>query len=551
MKPRPEYAAQDSAPDLLETRPEARAHKVEDLVRELQRGRIRIPAFQRALAWEREDARKLIDSLYRGYPVGTLLFWEREAPAGEVRLGSLKVEAPARTDAWWVVDGQQRLVSLARVLLQPSEAADPFALDFDLDAREVVTSRTASQRATDPSRWLPLNQVVDSESLFQWLIAQQPAEPRRQAAIQLGKRLREFDIPAYVVRSADDHVLREIFKRINSSGKPLKIDQVFDALNGDGSSTVPGTLATMATRLTALGFGHVDQGLLYRLMRVIQGQDVVESGRDQPQRLPPAEAAEAYAVTERAARLAVVFFMQDAGIPHYELLPYKEPLVTLGKFFHHHPDASTRSRQLLVRWLWRGALNGRHQGNTVSTRKALSLIDPNDEAGTIGRMLEWVGRERTGEPSVTENFNFRHAASKLQTLAMLELRPRRLTDGSPVGPLDVLEAADNDHGRKLPQIVTTSVAGRWRLSVVNRLAHPATAHLRQVLLATPDEAWLNSHGITADARAALERGDLETFFGLRASTLARHFETVYARHARWDESDRPALAVLLGEARDE
>ncbi len=75
----------------LERRPEARAFKVEDLLGELRRGRMRIPSFQRGLRWERGDAAKLLDSLWRGYPIGTLLFWETRAEAGEVTFGTVRV----------------------------------------------------------------------------------------------------------------------------------------------------------------------------------------------------------------------------------------------------------------------------------------------------------------------------------------------------------------------------------------------------------------------------------------------------------------------------
>jgi hypothetical protein len=115
-------AASNRSPStLLDRRPEARTFSVQDLLEAVARGRIRIPSFPRGLKWDRMDARLLLESLYRGYPVGTLLLWETAAPAGEGRIGSLTLPAPPMENALWVVDGQQRIVSLARVLL----AADP------------------------------------------------------------------------------------------------------------------------------------------------------------------------------------------------------------------------------------------------------------------------------------------------------------------------------------------------------------------------------------------------------------------------------------------
>lgn len=532
--------------EFLEQRPEARAVRVEDLMRDMRSGRLRIPTFQRPFQWQREDARKLIDSIYRGYPIGNLLLWQRPAEAESVRISEgLSVQSEARQDAWWVVDGQQRLVSLARVLLTPEGVTDPFALDIDLDTRAVVGSRDARQRAEDPTRWLPLNRVVDSEQLVAWLVTMQPAPERQQVAIQAGKRLREYDVPVYIVRADSDDVLRQIFGRINASGKPLAAHQVFDALNSGRSGAVPDSLAAMAQDLGSAGFGRLDESLIYRAMRVVQGQDVVESGRDQPQRMAEADAREAYARTQRALAATLRFLVQDAGIPHVRLLPYKEPLVTLAKFFHFHPQLRPRSRQLLARWLWRGALNGSHQGNTVSTREALALVVPEDEEGSVQRLLDRVGRQRPELPSVSRSFHFRHASSKLHALALSELKPRHLVSGERIDLSRWLDDTGSDRDDTLPPMIISSPAGRaWRSTVANRIIHPGQAGLRRLLLGVQRPDVLASHGITAEAVAALAADDADRFLQVRAAVLDALFAEAFERHARWDETDRPSLASL-------
>ena len=366
----------NQTPESLARRPEARAFKIEDLLAEVRSGRVRVPSFQRPLKWEREDARKLIDSLYRGYPVGTLLFWETKAEPGEMRFGSLTVSAGGRSDALWVVDGQQRIVSLARILLAPEPDTDAFALYFDLDEGEFVAPPPPTKRSEAPARWLPMTVVLDSENLMQWAYVKAPDDKeRRDRAFQLGKRVREYEIPACLVRTDNEDTLREIFSRINSSGKPLQASQVFDALHGARSQTRPATIPQIVAELTQFDFGHIEEKILYRLLRILQGADVSEWGR--PLRLANDKLAEAaYRETAQATALAIQFLKRDAGIPHYELLPYKQPLAILGKFFHQYPNPQPRSRDLLARWLWRGVLNGTHLGDNVSTRAALKCIRP-------------------------------------------------------------------------------------------------------------------------------------------------------------------------------
>lgn len=78
-----------------------------------------MPDFQRPLRWRADDVVKLFDSLHRGYPIGSLLFWKRPADAeANYRIGGALLPVPANPDAWWIVDGQQRVTALAAALLE-------------------------------------------------------------------------------------------------------------------------------------------------------------------------------------------------------------------------------------------------------------------------------------------------------------------------------------------------------------------------------------------------------------------------------------------------
>jgi len=543
---RPEMTANAHEPKPLERRPEARAFKVEDLAYEVERGRVRIPSFQRGLRWDSTDAKKLLDSIYRGYPVGTLLFWQTRAEADEVRIGSVRVSGEARSDALWVVDGQQRIASLARVLLGAGPEEETFALFFDLDRAELSLPKKGGALTSDPGRWLPMNRVLDSETLMQWLF-EHAAEhkERRDRAIQLGKRIREYEIPAYLVRTDDESILREVFGRINSAGKRLKDDEVFDALHGAYRQASPATLKEVARDLMTLGFGHIEEDkVLYRLLLAIQGQDAVH-GAKREFRLPPSDAAAAYQQTEQAARRAIQFIREEAHIPHYELLPYKQPLVALGKFFHHYPQPSARSRELLARWIWRGALSGAHRGDTASSQSTLWQIGRSySEEESVQALLAQVNATPAGPPPVDVPFKFSAAISKLQTLGLLALHPVNLDDGGRLEP-QWLEAGKGGQGdTRLPKILANAAKG-LSSSIANRLFHPPMPGLRRRLEATHNEQTLLSHGITPRAIEALRSGNTVDFLKLRAEFLDRHLQHFVASRARWEENDRPALNAFI------
>jgi len=545
-------AANHTSNALLDRRPEARTFSVQDLLEVVASGRLRIPSFQRGLKWDRMDARLLLESLFRGYPVGTLLLWEAAAPAGEVRFGSLALPAPQMPNALWVVDGQQRIVSLARTLLAADPDSDDFALYVDLDAADFVAPPAIGERRADPSRWLPMTVVLDAEKLMQWLLdhaAAPGSRQRRDTAIQLGRRLREYEIPAYIVRSDDQAILRDIFNRINSAGKSLDDSDVFDALNGSRLQSRPATITQISSELEKLDFGRIEERILHRLLRVLLGLPVVESARSDPPRLTDKEAEQAYRLTAATASQIIQFLKSDAGIPHYDLLPYKQAFVTLGRFFQLHPQPSPRSRELLARWIWRGALNGAHQGDTVSTRKALARILPESEERSVNGMLEMVSGKPSAIPDVADRFNFRFAASKLLALALFSLEPRDLVTGDRLAAGQLMSQVHSGHDSSpLVQIfpVRAGKAEEALQSAANRLIHPPHQRgVRRLLVGIDDSRLLLSHGISAAVRRALDDGDSAAFLKLRAEWMRPLVELFFARHARWDESDRPRIASLI------
>ena len=93
-------------------------------------GRVRMPKFQREFKWEASDQRDLLDSIYRGYPVGTLLLW-KNPPSGSEASRGLRGAAQPHGELFLVVDGQQRITTLWNALgrrPEPKESALVFEM---------------------------------------------------------------------------------------------------------------------------------------------------------------------------------------------------------------------------------------------------------------------------------------------------------------------------------------------------------------------------------------------------------------------------------------
>lgn len=86
--------------------------QIDQLVAGVQSGSISLPDLQRPFVWPAAKVRDLFDSLYRGYPVGELMFWDVEAGGESRAISGNSTQAAAHQ----IVDGQQRLTSLFAVV---------------------------------------------------------------------------------------------------------------------------------------------------------------------------------------------------------------------------------------------------------------------------------------------------------------------------------------------------------------------------------------------------------------------------------------------------
>lgn len=518
---------------MLERRPKAESFTVEDLVQEVLDGRLRVPKFQRGLRWDASDVEQLLDSIYRGYPIGSLLFWVRQGSAQRIEYGTLTVDAPDMSEAWWVVDGQQRLNALVRALAGTGFPQEKFALYFDLHKQKFVRPQPRDEL---PEHWLPLTEVVDSERLMNWILEHPDVD--RALAITVGKRIREYNVPAYLVMTEDEDAVREIFARLNSTGKRMQDSEVFSALYGARHAGSPADVREVAASLGELGFGTLDPDQLHSMMLATRGIDI---SKPRVLELGAEDARAALADLERAGRSVIQFLRETAKIPHIALLPYALPLVVLTRFFQYFPHVHPRNRELLSRWLWRGAISGQHQGNTTSVRAALMAIREGDEHQSVQNLLAMLGRWAAPKELLSrdlDGFRFRAARSKLQSLALWSIHPRHLEDRSTI-------TIGADASELFPPARITS--GLQDGLLANRMIHPrlGVGTMERALCEVEDEGVLASHAMDTAMVVALRDGQWFMFRRLREVRLSQIIERLCDRMAEPEATDRPPLDALI------
>ena len=74
----------------MNRQPKPDSKKYTDLISEIQKGQIKIPKFQRDFVWSIEKTSKLLDSILKGYPIGTFILWETNERLNDIKnIGNL------------------------------------------------------------------------------------------------------------------------------------------------------------------------------------------------------------------------------------------------------------------------------------------------------------------------------------------------------------------------------------------------------------------------------------------------------------------------------
>lgn len=198
-------------------------HPIETLLAWVKSGEIAIPEIQRPFVWDATKVRNLLDSLYRGYPVGYLITWRN--PTVRLKDGTLS------TGKRILIDGQQRVTALMASLL----GCEVLTKDYETiriqiafhpqeERFEVVNSAIRKDVA-----WLPdIAEIFDPHtSLFQLVGEYCTRNPgvSQDAVFKTIEKLRKIlNNHVGVIELNDDldiETVTEIFIRVNSAGVEL------------------------------------------------------------------------------------------------------------------------------------------------------------------------------------------------------------------------------------------------------------------------------------------------------------------------------------------
>jgi hypothetical protein len=343
-------------------------------------GRIVIPEFQREYVWKKSRAPKLIDSLFRGYPVSSLLLWLTSTEARPRR----RDPRPSRAGlTQWLIDGQQRVITLSRSL-SGDEGLD---VVFHPENQEFRLANAATQKDVS---WFRLAELWDDElyrNVRRNLTGARAEE--REASFDRVRRILDYEIPVVkmVDHSFEDAV--NAFRRINTLGVKLKAEDIESAqIAAKHSGFIADQVAPSLEDLRRQGFTRLNVMHLFRACAFIALPD--GRSRTPLQELATRDVLNAWSKTKRPAQDAMNLVRSELGLVNMDIL-WSGALLVPVMALCATQSPRDRNAKAIAAWLALAALLHRYSGSAETALdqdlKACRAADP------IGALLSNLRRD--------------------------------------------------------------------------------------------------------------------------------------------------------------
>jgi hypothetical protein len=507
---------------------------IRKLIDRISSGDIRIPAFQRDFVWEPDQVAFLLDSIYKGFPIGTIILWRTDSRLkSEKQLGYFKLPDPQKDyPVNYVLDGQQRLTSLFSVFQTELTPISGKWVDiyFDMHAEENVQESlflALEESEIDKDRHFPVKTLFDTVTYRKATTGLPDEELKRLDDLQ--SKFKEYLVPNEVFESDDRNKVAIVFERINRAGTELNVFELLSAWSWSEEFDLVEKFSSLQELIADHGFEELcdDKDLQLRICAgVIAGETTPKTILD----LKGEEIRSRFSEIEGGIVGALDFLKREANVKHYKMLPFPGLLVPLSAYFATNKAEGTnytvKQKDQLLRWFWRSLFIRRfsadvneRQSNDIAEMRKL-LADENYALKLPKAEVKFDFRKDVFSPA--------NANSRVLMLLLSSMSPHSLLSGAKIDPEKVLKkASKHEFHHVFPQKYLTDLGRESReINVLANICFLTRADNNQIRAQAP-ASYMKAVDLTKKsdylARALLpadfETLDYDKFLDSRATLL--------------------------------
>lgn len=376
----------------MEQRLDIQTVKIRQIIEDYRSGRLVIPEFQREYVWKKSRAPHLIDSIYRSFPISALLLWSSDADVRSRRRDPKPVRGNSIS---WLIDGQQRVITLSRIL--SGDEGIEVVFNPDEDAFRLANAATARDE-----NWIPVSEILDDE-LYRQLRKSLPdglKGEKREIKFESVRRLLEYEIPAVHMRDFSFDQAVDAFTRINTLGVKLKTEDIESArVAAKHTGFIADEVTPFVVELKRQGFSRLNVMHLFRACAFVAMPD--GRSRTPLHELSRAEVVSAWSTTKRATKEAIALIRNEFGLVNMDILWSGALLVPVIAICASQ-SARDRDPKGVAGWLAMASLLHRY------SKAAETALDQDLRAcrsdDPIGKLLTNVRREAGAFGAIADDF---------------------------------------------------------------------------------------------------------------------------------------------------
>lgn len=360
----------------MNLQPKPDAKKYSDLINDIKRGFIKIPKFQRDFVWSIDGTAKLLDSILKGYPIGTFILWQTDERLNDIKnVGNLDIpETPEGTKVQYVLDGQQRITSLfaafmgAKIQKNGEKKITDYSqifIDLDKDIEDndeqVITADSSIEHKVSLSDVLNLMDRMQE-------ISERFSKEDFHKIHTYSMAFATYDFSTVLLRKEDIGAAIEVFTRINTGGQTLTLFEIMSAKTYDEGQDfdMQTKWEVLQEELKEIKYEGVSSTVILSLLSLVLSR-TKECKRKTILALDKQAIIDAWDDCVSALKDSIDYFRTTYRIPVSHLLPYDSLLVPFSYFFYHHGDKpQAETRKFLEEFFWRIALSYRYSSAAES-----------------------------------------------------------------------------------------------------------------------------------------------------------------------------------------
>lgn len=341
-------------------------------------GLLQFPDFQRDFVWSDAQRLRLMDSVLKGLPIGSILVWRTKEIDLAVKRDLLpNVPQPLKDDRGnFVLDGLQRLVTLYRALGQ-YEAKDGtaarwpilFDLDTSLDEGDEDRFHLAPVNREPPTTWIPLSVLLSAERLYeaQKKLIDLGRPELANKAERLANAFKDYELPLIPLLTENIEQAAQSFERVNSQGSRMGEGEMLRALTYRQDSF---DLTEEFDKITeSLEWDQLDHQVYVNTLKVLLDMSIYRAELRQIVAMLR-DSEDVLVLLRDAFKESVSFLCGECGVWGEWALPYAYQLVALAKV---HVELSLKTKQVasfgpyaprLRTWFWATTYSEYFSGKT-------------------------------------------------------------------------------------------------------------------------------------------------------------------------------------------